>query len=236
MATVKKLPGYNLNNQNYSIVIYRSQFIMNNIINIKENTKGILLLSTTNAGKLLELRALLKDCPIQTLSPVDIGLKLDVPETGSTYDANAILKAQAYQQASGLAALADDTGLEVDLLGGAPGLRSARFSTKLGATDADRRAKLLKVLSQYPRPWTARFRCAVVVAAPHCPVKIFWGAVEGEIIPRESGEHGFGYDRLFWIPAAGKTLAELDMEEKNKFSHRALAVDQAIPYLLEILK
>jgi XTP/dITP diphosphohydrolase len=236
MATVKKLPGYNLNKPNYSIVIYRSQFIMNNIININENTKGTLLLATTNAGKLRELRALLKDCPIQTLSPADIGLELEVPETGSTYDENAILKAQAYHQASGLAVLADDTGLEVDALGGAPGLHSARFSSKPGATDADRRAKLITALSQYPRPWTARFHCAVAVAAPHCPVKVFWGTVEGEIITRESGEHGFGYDRLFWISEAGMTLADLDMEQKNRFSHRALAIDRAIPFLLENLK
>lgn len=209
---------------------------MNNIININENKKRLLLLATTNSGKLRELRALLEDCPIRTISPVDIGLKMEVPETGSTYDANAILKAQAYYQASGLAVLADDTGLEVDALGGAPGLHSARFSSKPGATDADRRAKLLEVLSQYPRPWTARFRCAVAVAAPHFAVEIFWGAVEGEIITKESGEHGFGYDRLFWIPEAGMTLADLDMEQKNKFSHRAMAVRKAIPHILEILK
>ena len=195
-----------------------------------------LLIASTNPGKLVEIGALLDDLPIRLALPADIGIRLRVEETGSTYAENAALKAAAYCQASGLVTLADDSGLEVDALGGAPGLRSARFSSKPGATDADRRAKLIQALSRYPHPWTARFRCAVVVAAPHCPVKIFWGAVEGEIIPRESGEHGFGYDRLFWIPAAGKTLAELDMEEKNKFSHRALAVDQAIPYLLEILK
>ncbi len=236
MATVKKLPGYNLNKQNYSIVIYRSQFIMNNIININKTTKKMLLLATTNAGKQCELKALLKDLPIQIVTPKEIGLLLEVQETGMTYDANAVLKAQEYCSASGLTVLADDTGLEVDALEGAPGVHSARYSSLPGATDADRRTKLLEALREFPCPWTARFRCAVAVAAPNYPVEIFWGAVEGEIISRESGDHGFGYDRLFWIPQAGMTLADLDLEEKNQFSHRAVAVRKAIPYILEIMK
>ena len=114
-----------------------------------------------------------------------------------------------------MAVLADDTGLEVDALGGAPGLHSARFSTIVGATDADRRAKLLSVLAGTPRPWTAHFTCVVVVAFPLQPLQLFEGAVYGEIIEEERGEHGFGYDRLFYIPRAGRTLAELDLEEKN---------------------
>jgi len=91
-------------------------------------------------------------------------------------------------------------------------------------------------LSGVSRPWTARFRCIVAVAVPGKEVLVFEGSVEGEIISRESGEHGFGYDRIFWISAAGKTLADLDLDEKNHFSHRAVAVNKAIPYLLEILK
>ncbi len=209
---------------------------MKNIININKNTDRVLLLATSNAGKLRELRALLTGCPIKTVTPGEIGLSIEVPETGSTYDENAILKARAYCKASGLTVLADDTGLEVDALNGAPGLHSARYSRLPGATDADRRARLLKALAEFPHPWSARFRCAVAVATADQPIEVFWGTVEGEIITRESGEHGFGYDRLFYIPRAGKTLAELDMEEKNQFSHRAIAVRNAIPYLLKIFK
>lgn len=191
------------------------------------------LLATSNQGKLRELRSLLAGLHFTCLSPDEIGLILDVPETGATYAENAALKATAYQSASDLAVLADDTGLEVDSLDGAPGLHSARFSGLPGATDADRRAKLLRELADKPRPWLARFQCVVAVAIPDKEVALFHGLVEGEIIPSERGEHGFGYDRLFYIPTAGKTLAELDLEEKNAFSHRAAAVKKAIPYLLE---
>jgi XTP/dITP diphosphohydrolase len=194
-----------------------------------------ILLATTNHGKLREFRSLLKGLPIDSVSPGDINLTLDVPETGDTYAENAALKARAYYTTSGLTVLADDTGLEVDALDGAPGLHSARFSSLPGATDADRRAKLLRELAEKPRPWLARFQCVVAVAAPGREIELFHGSVEGEIIPEERGEHGFGYDRLFFIPAAGKTLAELDLAEKNAFSHRAVAVKRAIPYLLKNL-
>ncbi len=196
---------------------------------------GKILLATSNKGKLRELCSLLDGLPFECVSPDDIDLALDVPETGATYSENAALKAMAYHAASGLTVLADDTGLEVDALDGAPGLHSARFSTIPAATDADRRVKLLRVLADKPRPWLARFRCVVAVAFPGNEVEYFHGSVEGEIIPEERGEHGFGYDRLFYIPAAGKTLAELDLLEKNAFSHRAVAVRNAIPYLLQNL-
>lgn len=195
-----------------------------------------ILLATSNNGKLRELRSLVEGLDFDFVSPGEIGLALDVPETGDTYAENATLKALAYQSASGLTVVADDTGLEVDALDGAPGLHSARFSTLPGATDADRRAKLLRVLADKPRPWTARFQCAVAVALPGKDVELFIGTVEGEIIPEERGEHGFGYDRLFYIPAAGKTLAELDLLEKNAFSHRAVAVKKAIPYIIDQIK
>lgn len=192
-----------------------------------------ILLATTNKGKLRELRALMAGLPFELAAPDDIELNLDVPETGVTYAENATLKALAYLSASGLIVLADDTGLEVDALDGAPGLHSARFSALPGATDADRRAKLLRELAKKPHPWLARFQCVVAVAAPGREIELFHGSVEGEIIPEERGEHGFGYDRLFWIPAAGKTMAELDLVGKNQFSHRAMAIKNAIPYLMK---
>lgn len=194
-----------------------------------------ILLATANRGKTRELLALLSDLPCHCITPDELGIELSVEETGATYAENAGIKALAYQSVSGLPVLADDTGLEVDALNGAPGLHSARFSTLPGATDADRRALLLRLLAQKTRPWRARFRCVVAVALPDKPVRFFEGDVEGEIITEERGEHGFGYDRIFYIPPAGMTLAELRLSDKNTFSHRAMAVKKAIPYLKEHL-
>lgn len=217
----------------YSIAIYRSQFIIINMINIKNNPSPGLLIASTNKGKLREFRALLEPAGLLLVTPDEIGLDLSVEEDGLTYRENAGKKAAAYCLASGLPILADDTGLEVDLLDGRPGLHSARYSPIPGATDADRRAQLLAELSSMPQPWLAHFHCCVAVAFPGMDIAYFDGNVFGEIVTEERGEHGFGYDRLFWIPAAGKRLAELDLLGKNAFSHRAVAVKKAIPYLIE---
>ena len=205
------------------------------MININKTTRPRLLIATTNKGKLLEIRTLLAGLPLLLFTPDEIEPALTVAETGTSYAENALIKSLAYHSATGLPVLADDTGLEVDALAGAPGLHSARFSPLPGATDADRRQLLLKTLTGSPRPWKARFQCAVSVIIPGAEPRLFKGSVEGEIIDDERGEHGFGYDRLFWIPEAGKTMAELDLEEKNRFSHRAMAVKAAIPYLLREL-
>lgn len=190
-----------------------------------------LLIATTNKGKLAELLDLLKGTSFEIMTPRDLGLTLEVEESGQTYAENAGLKAVAFCQATGLVTLADDTGLEVDALNGRPGVYSARYVATPGATDADRRAKLLGELRGLPRPWTAHFHCTVAVAAPGVAPKYFEGNVYGEIVPQESGDFGFGYDRLFHIPSMGKTLAACTMTEKNELSHRALAVKQALPYL-----
>ena len=195
-----------------------------------------ILLATTNKGKLKELQSLLADVPCRCLIPSELGISLEVEENGTTYAENATLKALAYHAATGLPVIADDTGLEVDALDGAPGLHSARFSTDPAATDADRREKLLRVLADKPRPWSARFQCVVAVVMADGVVELFHGSVEGEIITEERGDHGFGYDRLFYIPAAGRTLSELDLIEKNAFSHRAVAVKKAIPYIIDQIK
>ena len=191
-----------------------------------------LLIATTNKGKCVELRDLLKETPFEIVTPRDLGIEMDVDENGDTYTANAGLKAEAFFKASGVITLADDTGLEVDALGGRPGIHSARYVDKPGATDADRRAKLLQELHGLPRPWTAHFHCTVAVAAPGEAIRYFDGNIYGEIEEVESGEFGFGYDRLFQIPEMGKTLAACNMSEKNAISHRALAVKAALPYLL----
>jgi XTP/dITP diphosphohydrolase len=199
--------------------------------------KKILLLATNNAGKLRELRQLLsKLSGVQLLSPQEIGLELEVRETGSTYAENASLKAAAFAKRSGLIVIADDSGLEVDALGGAPGIRSARYSPLPGATDSDRRALLLENLGGHPRPWTARFRAWVAIAVPGEAIRQVEGICEGEIIPEERGENGFGYDPIFWIPLKGRTMAELTDDEKNAISHRGNAVREALPILEEMFE
>lgn len=190
-----------------------------------------LLLASNNRGKQKEIQALLGDLPIELLLPRQIGLHLDVDEHGKTYAENAALKAVAFARHSGMPALADDSGLEVDVLGGLPGIRSARFAPLPGASDADRRTYLLSRLSEFPRPWIARFRCVLALATPAAKVSFFEGICPGEIIPEERGTDGFGYDPIFFLPECKKTMAELSMEQKNQFSHRARAILKAIPTL-----
>lgn len=194
-----------------------------------------LLVATTNLGKVGEIQALLGDSGWELVLPVDIGLILDVVEDGRTYAENAALKARAYAQAGGLVALGDDSGLEVDALDGAPGLHSARYAPFPGARDAERRVLLLRNLQPKPRPWLARFRCAVAVATPQGDLRLAEGVCEGEIIPHERGSNGFGYDPIFLLPELGRTMAELRMEEKNRLSHRARAILAARPILDEFL-
>jgi len=186
-----------------------------------------LLLASNNRGKLAELRALLEGLTAELVTPEEIGLNLEVAEDGTTYAENAIKKAAAFARRSGLPSLADDSGLEVDALGGAPGLRSARYLSNFDATDADRRAHLLQNLGGKPRPWTARFRSVVAIAVPGQEVQWTEGECRGEIIPEGRGTGGFGYDRIFLVTEAGRTMAELEMDEKNRLSHRARAISRA---------
>ena len=190
-----------------------------------------ILIATANRGKLHEIHALLADLPLTLLIPADLGLVLEVAETGDTYAVNAALKATAFARLSGLLTLADDSGLEVDALGGLPGVRSARFSPLPRATDADRRHYLLQQLVGKARPWTAHFHCTVALAEPDEEVVYFEGDCPGEIIPTERGDNGFGYDPIFLLPELGRTMAELSMAEKNRLSHRARAIIAATPFL-----
>lgn len=190
-----------------------------------------LLIASTNRGKLREFQEILKGHSYELLLPADLGLALEVEETGQTYPENATLKALAYCAASGLVTLADDSGLEVAALDGAPGLHSARYHPRPGATDADRRRYLLDNIRGLPRPWHARFVCSVAVAAPGQPVRLAWGECAGEIIPEERGSGGFGYDPIFLLAGSPHTMAELDSQEKNRVSHRARAALAALPIL-----
>ena len=190
-----------------------------------------LLVATANRGKLHEIQALLAGLPLSLVTPADLGLHLEVTETGNTYAVNAALKATTFARLSGLLTLADDSGLEVDALNGLPGVRSARFSPIPGATDADRRQYLLQQLGDKNRPWTAHFHCTVALANPAGEVVYFEGDCPGEIIPTERGDNGFGYDPIFLLPELGRTMAELSMAEKNRLSHRSRAIMASIPYL-----
>ncbi|MDO9303210.1 MAG: RdgB/HAM1 family non-canonical purine NTP pyrophosphatase [Anaerolineales bacterium] len=193
-----------------------------------------LLIATNNKGKVKELQDLLKNTGIELITPADINLNLEVEEDGVTYAENAAKKVIAFAHASGLVSLADDSGLEVDALDGAPGLYSARYHPKPGANDADRRAYMVENLRDKPRPWTAHFHATIAIAIPDQDVHIVEGNCYGEIIPEERGAGGFGYDPIFLFPELNKTMAELEMEEKNRLSHRAKAVMNAIPILNKI--
>lgn len=184
-----------------------------------------LLIATQNPGKIEELRHLLDDLEgFHLRTPAELGLSLKVEETGDSYAANATLKAEAYAQASGMLALADDSGLEVEALEGAPGLFSARYAPQPRADDADRRVHLLQQLEGKARPWGALFRSVVCAALPEGRSLLAEGQCRGKIIPEERGEGGFGYDAIFLVAGQGRTMAELSMAEKNRLSHRARAV------------
>jgi XTP/dITP diphosphohydrolase len=204
-----------------------------------------LLIATHNKGKLLEIQALLHDINVELLTPSQISLNLEVNETGKTYTENAALKGVAFARASGLLTLADDSGLEVQALDGLPGIISARFAPMPDATDADRRAYLLMRLQGKPRPWLARFRCVVAIVRPGLnsvsdpsvpDLRFTEGICPGEIIPTERGQNGFGYDPIFLLPEIGRTMAELTMEEKNRLSHRARALQAALPILIDMIR
>jgi XTP/dITP diphosphohydrolase len=193
-----------------------------------------LLLGTSNPGKLRELSVLLRDLHVTLVHPKQLDLDMTVPETGKSYAENASLKARAYAQCADMWALADDTGLEVQALGGRPGLRSARIVGP-GGEDSDRRAALLKELAGLPRPWRAAFVCLVALAGPDGELSLARGECLGEIVPQARGAGGFGYDPLFLVDDVGRTMAELTMAEKNLTSHRARAFAALKPTLLERL-
>jgi XTP/dITP diphosphohydrolase len=198
------------------------------------NGQHLLLIATNNPGKLLEFRALLAGLDAQLASPATLGLSQPVAETGTTYAENARLKAETLARLAGVPTLGDDSGLEVAALGGRPGLHSARYAGP-GATDADRRRKLMDELRHVPAPRPARFVAVVAVAAPGLPTREFEGVVEGEVILEERGQGGFGYDPLFFLPDYQATMAELPEGVKNRLSHRGRAVEAARAYIAGLL-
>jgi len=194
-----------------------------------------LLLATNNPGKVEEMTSLLARENLTLLTPIDIGLTLQVAEIGKSYLENATLKAVAFAKASGLVSLADDSGLEVDALNGQPGLHSHRFAPWPTASDADRRIYLLEKLNLKPHPWLAHFHATIVIASPGGSIGSADGECLGEIIPEERGTNGFGYDPIFFIPSFNRTMAELSLHEKNGISHRACAIHNAEPLISKML-
>ncbi|HHH82661.1 MAG TPA: RdgB/HAM1 family non-canonical purine NTP pyrophosphatase [Chloroflexi bacterium] len=189
-----------------------------------------LLLATRNPGKRKELEALLAGLTLEIIYPEALDDLREVEETGADYAENARLKAITLAARHGLWTLADDTGLEVEALGGAPGVHSARLVGPQG-TDADRRARLLELLKGHPRPWRASFRCVVALAGPQGELESAVGECAGEIIPEPRGRHGFGYDPIFLVDGQERTMAELPLEVKNRLSHRARALQALMPVL-----
>jgi len=186
-----------------------------------------LLLATNNAAKVRECLLPLQGIPCDIVTLSDAGIDVVVIETGETMEENASIKARAYASASDLTALADDSGLEVDALGGEPGALSARYAGE-GVSDRERLDFLLSKLSHVP--WeqrAARFRCVIAIATPKGAVELCQGECHGIIAFEPKGEGGFGYDPIFFLPELGKTMAELTIEEKNEISHRGKAARRA---------
>ena len=183
-----------------------------------------LVIAPHNRKKLEEMRAILAGLPLEMKSLDDFGCIPPVQETGDTFAANASQKALGYARATGQWALADDSGLEVDALGGKPGVRSSRWGGRDG-DDALNNETLLQSLADQPRPsWTARYRCVMALATPALVLAVTEGVCAGRITDRPAGTNGFGDDPYFYLPEYGLTMAQIPPEEKNRISHRARAL------------
>jgi XTP/dITP diphosphohydrolase len=191
-----------------------------------------LVLATNNRDKVTEIRHLLEDLPVTILTKDDFLEFPDPEETGSTLEENAILKAKAISEFTGLPALADDSGLEVDALNGAPGIFSSRYAGP-DVTYRDNYTKLLADLTGVPlAKRTARFRCVIAIAWTSEKIETVEGMVEGLISEEIAGDKGFGYDPVFFYPPTKKRFSEMTLEEKNRISHRGLALQKARDLIL----
>ena len=194
-----------------------------------------LLVATHNKGKVAEFADMLADLDVAWLSLDDVGVTEDVAETGDTFQANAELKALAYARQTGLLTLADDSGLEVDALGGQPGVYTARYGGP-GLNHADRYHLLLRNLQDVPSAErSARFRCVIVLANPDGVIGVAPGVCEGQIAYAPAGDGGFGYDPVFFLPDRGLTMAQLPAVVKHQISHRGRAMKAIEPLLRQTL-
>lgn len=183
-----------------------------------------IVLATRNEGKIREFVRLVSGFPVEIRSLQDFGPIPPVIEDGETFEENAVKKARHTARMIGLPAIADDSGLEVFALGGRPGVRSARYAGE-GSTDQENNLKLLNELDG-EKDRKARFVCVLAIAVPQGPALIYEGFCEGQIAEEMRGNHGFGYDPLFYYPPLGRTFAEISSEEKNRVSHRGKAMSQ----------
>lgn len=185
-----------------------------------------LVIATKNAGKVVEIEAAFAALPFEIVSLASFGEIAEAVEDGATFEANALCKARYYAAQTGCACLADDSGLEVDVLDGRPGVYSARYAGAQ-ASDAQNNAKLLAALAGVPEAQrTARFRCVLAFVGADGAQLLADGCCEGRILAAARGAGGFGYDPLFYLPQLGKTLAEVTVAEKNAVSHRGAALRQ----------
>ena len=193
-----------------------------------------LLIATTSAGKLREWRGLLADEPLELVSLEDVGIRFDVAETGSTFTQNAVLKADAYGQASGLLTLAEDAGLCVAALGGAPGVHSARWE---GSDYLHKNALLIQLLAgKEGAARGCRYACVTVLRHPDGRSWHVRGEARGQIAHQPAGDGGFGYDPVFYIPRLQKTLAQIPIDEKDRISHRGRAAGRIRPILRQLIE
>jgi XTP/dITP diphosphohydrolase len=194
------------------------------------------VIATRNAGKLREIQEILAPLGLKVLSLSDFPEIPEILEDGQTFEENAVKKAAAVARQTRRVAIADDSGLAVDALQGRPGVFSSRYAGE-NATDADRYRKLLKEMAGVPEGQRgAAFICAVAIASPSGKVEVVEGERRGEIALAPKGSHGFGYDPVFYFPEAGKTMAELEPEAKNRISHRAQALEKLNQVLPSFLK
>lgn len=195
-----------------------------------------LLVATHNQGKVREYQELLHGLSVTLVSLNDLGITEEVEETGTTFFENSWLKARTYSELGNMPTLSDDSGLEVDALGGVPGVLSARYGGGACSSDEERVDLLLSNLEG--TPWqkrTARFRCFIAVCFPGGPDISVVGSVAGMIQYEPRGTEGFGYDPVFYLPSFGRTIAELSMAEKNRISHRGDAAGRAVKALKSLL-
>lgn len=193
------------------------------------------VIATKNKGKAKDFEAIFKPLQYEVVTMLDIAKDLEIEESGTTFEENAILKAETLSKALGKLVIADDSGLEVDALGGEPGVYSARY-----AGDHDDEANIQKVLEKLQgvpdEKRTARFVCCIAISGPDIETKTFVGTCEGKILHEKRGTNGFGYDPIFYVAELGKTMAELTLEEKGAISHRGNAIrklTEALPHLLK---
>ena len=195
-----------------------------------------IVIASRNEHKIEEIRRLLAGLAVDVLSLGDYPDAPEIDEDGAAFQDNALKKARVIARFTGLTALADDSGLEVDSLGGQPGVRSARFAGET-ASDAENNRKLLRCLAEVPsEERQAQFRCVIALVSRTGAESLVEGTCQGVIIEEERGSGGFGYDPLFLLPHLGKTFAELSMEEKNELSHRGKALQQVLPIVQEWLE